>query len=230
MFYFSSTQKFRWVVFEAATADSHPPRAQSSISSFFTIFNTWFPAPRDGALAPARKEEKRRGRQPSFFLEWNLEFVHIFFPHCPLTRTWSSSRICKGAREVEWQPYVQLNFSYHVGPATLAYRKLCSGWEWGPRSWKGTWLLLHFLACTHSDPWAVWGCHVRSLMTPKLLCWKGFNHVSQSLCITGLEAFRCLLSCWHLPATARDTPSDNRPDKLFLNLWPIVSKVVVLWC
>ena len=34
MFYFSSTQKFRWVVFETATADSHPPRTQSSISSF----------------------------------------------------------------------------------------------------------------------------------------------------------------------------------------------------
>ena len=35
MFYFSSTQKSRWVVFETATADSHRiHRTQSSISSF----------------------------------------------------------------------------------------------------------------------------------------------------------------------------------------------------
>ena len=195
-----------------------------------TIFNTWFPDPKDGTLAPARKEEKRRERQASFFLEWNLEFVHIFFPHSSLTRTWSSSPICKGAREMEWQPCVQLSFSYHVGPDTLAYRKLCSGWEWSLRSWKGTWLLLYLLDCTHSEPWAVWGRHVTSLMIPKLLCWRGFSPVSQPLCITSLGAFRCLLPCWYLPATAWDTPSDNRPDKPLLSLWPIVSKVVVSWC
>ena len=121
MFYFSSTQKSRWVVFETATADSHRiHRTQSSISSFLPSSTHGSQIPKMVTLAPARKEEKRRGRQASFFLEWNLEFVHIFFPHSPLTRTWSSSPICKGAREMEWQPCVQLKLLFPRGTRYLS--------------------------------------------------------------------------------------------------------------